>query len=133
MVRLILALVAGVLAGGVTVGVVETIGHMIFPPPPGLNAADPESIRSVMDQISLEAKVAVVVAWGLGVFVGGLVAALIARRGPYPAWWIGAILFGMAAWTMIMIPHPIWMWAAAIAVTLIASYLAGRIGGRTHA
>lgn len=128
--RLILGLVAGVLAGGLTVGIVETIGHAIFPPPPGVDASNPETLRTIIDQIPLGAKVAVIVAWGVGVLVGGIVAAMIARRGPMPAWWIGAILLGMGAWTMLMIPHPAWMWIAAIVTTIIAAYGAGRIGGR---
>jgi hypothetical protein len=128
--RLIVGLIVGVLAGGLTVGIVESIGHLIFPPPPGLDASNPETIKILMAQIPLQAKIAVVVAWALGTLMGGSVGAFIAKRGPVPAWWIGGILFSMAASTMFMIPHPAWMWIAAIAATIIGSYAAGRIGGR---
>lgn len=130
MVRLILGMVAGVLAGGLTVGIVETIGHMIFKPPPGLDVSNPENLKTLMDQIPLGAKLAVIVAWGSGVLVGGTVSSAITRLGPVSAWWVGAILFGMAGWTMLTIPHPMWMWAAAIVTTIVSAYAAGRIGGR---
>ncbi|HRI65543.1 MAG TPA: hypothetical protein PK156_14945 [Polyangium sp.] len=129
--RLMLGMVAGVVAGGLTTGIVETIVHnYIFKPPPGFDASNPEALRLIMDEIPLGAKVGVIVAWGMGVLVGGTLAAFLARRGPMTAWWVGAILFGMAGMTMLSIPHPAWMWVAAILTTIIAAFAAGRIGGR---
>ena len=131
MLRLILGMIAGVFAGGLTTGIVEAIVHsFIFKPPPGFDASNPEALRIIMDEIPLGAKVGVIVAWGMGVLVGGTLAAFLTRRGPMTAWWVGAILFGMAAMTMLSIPHPAWMWAAAIITTVVMAYAAGLIGGR---
>lgn len=133
MLRLILGLIAGVLAGGIIVGVVETLSHVIFPPPPGLDVSDPAQLRSVMDQISLEAKIAVLVAWAGGTFAGGWVAAFIARRGQWPAWIVAAVLFGGSVWSMTMIPHPLWMIAGAVIVSIVFAWLGGRLGARNLA
>lgn len=130
MTRLIVGLIVGIFAGGLTVGLVEAIGHAIYPPPAGFDVSNPESLRTLMDQIPLGAKITVVVAWAFGILAGGSAAAFIAKRGPVPAWWVGGILFSMAASTMFSIPHPAWMWIAAIAATIIGSYVAGRIAGR---
>jgi len=39
-----LAVLAGVIAGGVVVGAVESVGHLIWPPPPGLDVSDPATL-----------------------------------------------------------------------------------------
>ncbi len=128
--RLILGLIAGLLVGGATVALVETAGHMIFPPPPGVDLTDPAQLRTLMGRVPTGALVAVLIAWAAGVFAGGYAAARIARRGPWPAWAIGAALFGGAVWSMMMIPHPPWMIAGAVVLTIAFAWLAGRLGAR---
>ena len=123
MLRTILAVVAGAVIGVVVIAIVESIGHMIFPPPEGVDVKDPEQLKSVMDKIPVGAKAAVLVAWGLGVFAGGAVARFIAHA-PYAAWIVAAILFAGAAWTMFMIPHPLWMVLGAILATLMGVFAA---------
>lgn len=130
MARLIVGLIVGVLVGGLTVGLVEALGHALFPLPADIDVSKPEVLRTLMDLIPLNNKIAVIVAWTLGIFAGGCTAAYLAKRGPVPAWWVGGILFSMAVSTMISIPHPTWMWIAAIAATIVGSYVAGRIAGR---
>jgi hypothetical protein len=39
-----LAVLAGVIVGGVVVGAVESVGHLIWPPPPGLDVSDPAAL-----------------------------------------------------------------------------------------
>lgn len=132
MLRTIFGLAAGLVAGIVVVGLVESAGHMIFPPPPGANVSDPETLRAIMGDVPLGAKIAVLVAWAAGVFAGGGLAAFIARRA-WPAWAIGALLMAAGAWTMMLIPHPLWMWAGALAATGGAAYAAGRLFGKRNA
>ena len=50
--RRILAVVAGIVTAFILVMLIEWLGHLIIPPPEGIDPADPESIRAMMDQIS---------------------------------------------------------------------------------
>ncbi len=124
MLRGIAAIVAGVIAGIVVIMLVESAGHLIFPPPEGVDLKDPEALQSVMNEIPLGAKLAVLIAWGLGVAAGAIVARLIANRGVFPAMAVAAVLFAGAAYTMTVIPHPAWMIVGAVAATLAGAFLA---------
>ena len=127
MLRIILGVLIGVIAGGLVIALVESAGHMIFPPPEGVNLKDPEELKSIMQEIPVGAKAAVLVAWGLGVFAGGVVARVISRRAVYAAWVVAGVLFAGAAWTMVMIPHPLWMMIGAVLVTLAGGFAANKI------
>jgi len=124
MIRSILGVVAGIVAAVVVVGVVEAAGHLIFPPPPGIDLSDPEQLKTIMDKIPPGALVAVLVAWGAGSLAGGFTAAAIARRAHFVhALIVGGIQCAFGIITMLMIPHPLWFWFASIAIVVPTSYL----------
>jgi len=121
-----LGIIAGIIVGVIVVAIVESLGHMIFPPPEG-NLKDPEFLKSIMHEIPVAAKFAILLAWGLGVTAGGVVARLM-TRGFLPASWIvGLVLFAGAAYTMFIIPHPRWMQINSIVFTIIGALLANRL------
>jgi len=126
--RQVLGVVVGILVGGVVIALVEALGHMIFP-----TAAieDISQFANVMSRLPLGAKAFVILAWGTGIFVGGLTSLKISggqRQGPpWPAWAVAAVLFGGAVWTMFQFPHPTWMIVASIMVTLLGAWGAGRL------
>lgn len=127
MLRIVLGIIIGVIAGGVVIAVVETAGHMLFPPPEGVDLKNPDNVKTIMQDIPVAAKAAVLVAWGLGVFAGGVVARLVSQRAAYTAWIVAAILFAGAVSTMVMIPHPIWMMIGAVIVTLAGAFAANKM------
>ena len=113
--RKILGVVAGIIAGSLTVFLLEMLGHLIVPPPLGMNAADLDSVRAAMSQMPLATFLLVLVAWSAGSFVGGLVAAAIARSsGRGCALVVAGLIVLSGIVSMIMIPHPIWFWIAGI-------------------
>lgn len=118
MLRAGLGLIAGAVAAFLCVMVLETAGHMAFPPPEGLDISDPEQLATLMDEIPLGAKIAVLAAWAIATFVGGVVAAKVARRGVWPAWAIAGFMLLMIAINLAMIPHPAWMIVAAVVLTV---------------
>ena len=122
MMRSILGTLAGVVAGVIVVGLLEGFGHMIFPPPEGVNLMNPEDLSAIMNTISLGAKISVLIAWGAGVFVGGVAALFITKSETWPAWAVGAVLLMGGFYTMTTIPHPIWMIFGAVLVTLAGVY-----------
>lgn len=121
-----LAVIAGLIVGVIVIMIVEAIGHMIYPPPEGVDLKDPAQLAAIMDSIPLGAKIAVLVAWGLGIFAGGVTAVKISGGKTWPAKAIAAILFAGAIATMFMIPHPVWMIAGAVVVTLLGLFGATR-------
>lgn len=133
MLRITLAVVAGLVLGMVLTAVFEAVGHAIFPPPPGVNLTDPAQLRTVIRHIPLGAKVGVLVAWFLGVLVGAACANLIAGRRRVAGWIVSGLLFAFAAWTMATIPHPPWMIASAVVLELAAALAADRAFGRPKA
>ncbi len=129
MLRTILGIIAGIIVGVFVVALVEGIGHMIWPPPEG-DLKDPEYLKSIMHEIPFASKMSVIVAWGLGVFVGGVVARLVSRRYKSAAWVVAAFILGAGVWTMTQIPHPLWMQINAVAVTIFGAVFANMVTKR---
>jgi len=122
MLRPILGTLAGVFVGVIVVALIESFGHVIFPPPEGVNLKNPDELNAIMDTIPLGAKVSVLVAWGAGVFAGAVTALLIAKSETWPAWAVSAVLLAGGFYTMVTIPHPIWMIFGAVLVTFVGCY-----------
>ena len=133
--RKILAVIAGIIAGSLTIFLFETVGHLIVPPPAGMDATNVDSIRAAMSQMTLASFLLILAAWCGGSFVGGLVAAAIARTSGRGCALIVAgfiVLSGIA--TMILIPHPIWFWIAGIVLPFPCALVGARlIAGRSAA
>ncbi|HMO74249.1 MAG TPA: hypothetical protein PKD48_02825 [Sphingopyxis sp.] len=122
-VRGAVAIVAGMLAAMAVVALLETAGHMLYPPPPDLDITKPEDQARLMTVIPTAAKIAVVVAWFLGALAGGVIAAKIGKK-PLFAWVIGAIMVALAVYTTTLFPHPAWMVIAAVALPIVAAAIA---------
>lgn len=130
MLRLILGILAGAVVGVVVIGLVEGVGHMIFPPPRGVDLTDPAQLKSVMSQVPVQAKIAVLIAWLLGILAGASTANLVAGRRRWAGRAVALLLFAFAAWTMVSIPHPAWFMAGAVVAALVAATLAEMAFGR---
>lgn len=131
MLRGILGIVVGLVAGVLMTFVAQLAGHMIYPPPPGMDLNDPALLQAFMEQVPMGAKVGVLVAWALGIFVGSTVAILVAQRQSWAAWVVSVVLFAMALYTMTVIPHPDWMLWAATLGTLVSAIAAAYIFARS--
>lgn len=122
----ILGSIVGVLCGGVVIGFSESIGHMLFPT---TTIEDISQFANVMSAMPFPAKLWVVISWGLGIFVGGLVALFIARGTRWPAIVVAGFLFAGATWTMFQFPHPPWMVVGSVLVTVLGAYGALKVLG----
>jgi hypothetical protein len=131
MLRGVLGVIAGLVAGVLATGGAEAVGHLLYPLPEGVDVYDPQTQRTLMEIMPAEAKVAVVIAWAFGIFVGSAVAVQVAQRRSWPAWVVAVLLFAAGLYTMIVIPHPDWMlWAATIG-TLVSAIAAAYIWARS--
>ena len=126
MLRVILGVIAGTIAGVVVVMIVEGAGHMIFPPPEGTDLKDPEALKAIMHEIPVGAKIAVLLAWALGVFVGAAVAKMIAKSAP-AVWGVAGVFAIFTGITLVQIPHPVWMIGGAIIAILVGALAANAL------
>lgn len=123
--RMVLGILAGLVVVFVCVAGIETLGHSIYPPPPGFDMTNPRDVDRLMDVMPTMALAFVVIAWFVGALAGALTANLIARRA-LAGLIVALCAMAFAVATMVMIAHPAWMWAAGIVLPLIAAFVAAR-------
>jgi hypothetical protein len=114
------AVVVGVVVGGIVNMGLVTLGPMIVPPPPGADMTTAEGLAAAMPLLTPAHFVFPFLAHALGTLVGALVAfRLAASRAQALAYAVGAFFFlgGIAAASMI--PAPTWF----IALDLVVAYL----------
>ena len=89
--------------------------------------SDPATMKAYMESLPLSASVLILVAHAGGALVGGLVAALIARRSPLV---LGAIVGGLfllgGIFNAMSIPRPLWF----LVIDLISYVPCGIVGAK---
>ncbi|MFM1801513.1 MAG: hypothetical protein RJA81_865 [Planctomycetota bacterium] len=136
MFRSAIHVVAGLLAGCLVVGLIETVSHAIWPPPdffsnPSLNA-DADEIAKRIAQVPLPAKISVVLAWALGSMTGGFVSARLAGV-TRPARSVAIVMLVFILLNLMTVPHPLWMSITGVALPLPAARLGARLSIRRNA
>lgn len=127
MIRSIIAILVGLVVGGLLVFGVESIGQLIYPLPEGIDLTDPEAMKTFAENAPVSAKLIVLLAWFVGPLGGGWLAAWIAQRSPLTHALIIGVFFLLAdIFNMISIPSPIWFWVGGIVLPLLAAYVAGK-------
>ncbi|MDX1429649.1 MAG: hypothetical protein R3282_05140 [Rhodothermales bacterium] len=131
--RSILAVIAGLIVGGLIVAGVEYIAQIVYPPPEGLDMTDMEAVREFAAGAPASARLIVLLAWFLGPFGGAWVAAHLARRSPMTHALVVGVFFLVAdTINLVTIPSPIWMWIGGFVAPVLGAYLAARlVDGRT--
>lgn len=125
----VLAVFAGCLAAMAAMVTIETMGHVLFPPPPGIDLTRPGSMVEVMKAMPAAAFLPVLIGWGMGTLIGSSVAAKLA-----PGWKlgngliVGGLLLAASVANMLMLPHPIWVWVVGLAVFPAAALVGGMLG-----
>lgn len=113
--RLALALLGGTAAAFITVALIETMGHTVYPAPVNLDYGNPEALKAYVEALPLGATLFVLAAWLAGTVDGVLVAGLINRaRYGLCAAVIGAVVLAATLANLWMIPHPLWLAMAGI-------------------
>lgn len=126
--RSILAVIAGLIVGGLIVAGVEYIAQKIYPPPEGLDLTDMEVLREFAAGAPASARLVVLLAWFLGTFGGAWVAAYLARRAPMThALIVGTFFLVADTVNLVSIPSPLWMWIGGFIAPMLGAYLAGRM------
>jgi len=127
--RSVLSVIVGLVIGATIIGVVESIGHKMYPPPAGIDWSNREAVNSALKQAPPGDLVMVLVAWYLGTSTGAGVGAYMASRFRWRHGWIVAgilMLYGIIQ--MFWHWHPGWFRAAAVVVFPVAATVGMLIG-----
>ena len=126
--RTVLGVVAGLAAMFVVIMLVEFAGAQWFPPPEGVDMRDPEVLASAMAQMPIAALALVVVAWVLGAFAGGWVAAKVSVAHPRVAAVVVALAVVAGVVMMVLsFPHPLWMTVLGLVLPVPAALAGARL------
>jgi hypothetical protein len=129
--RSILAIVVGILVGGLVVGLLELPGYFIHPLPPGFDMANAEALKGHFAKAPLAALVGVAVAWSIGPFVGAFLAAFIAQRAFLAhGLLIGVFFMAMDLINIFSFPHPTWLLLVGVIAPLVSGYLGASLAAR---
>ncbi len=128
--RTALGVVVGMVLAIIISGVVGAVGHILYPLPASMDLTDPADVRMMITVMSPSAKSVVLGSWFLGAFIGGWAAMAIARWRAAP-WIVALTIVAGAVWSMIMVPHPLWMMVAGVALPLLAAALIAGRASRT--
>ena len=132
MLRKILAVVFGIVAGSAFNMAIVAASHAVYPLPEGIDPNDFDAFKAHVEAHGMPtgALIMVLVAHAGGSFVSGLVCGLIVMR----AWYGAAVGLGVL-WTcgglamLMMLPAPIWFAVADIVLYIPAALLGVRLGG----
>ncbi|MEM7222356.1 MAG: hypothetical protein AAF495_05220 [Pseudomonadota bacterium] len=117
----------GVIVAFSAVALVQRLGHLVFPPPAGLDTSDARAVAAALEQLPVGALLFLVAGWALGSYAGAAVATWIARApSPLPGLAVGAVVLGATLLTLFNLPHPTWMMMAGALVPLPAAWLGAR-------
>ncbi|MBX3710460.1 MAG: hypothetical protein KF800_00640 [Lysobacter sp.] len=134
MLRTLLGIVLGVIAMMITVHGIETIGHLLYPPPPGLDPNDLDQLDSIVASAPVGAMALLVVGWCVGTIVGSGLAARIARHPRVAACVVALVVVASVVAMAFLLPsHPTWV---AVLGTLLPVPLAlgmAKVAGRRGA
>lgn len=118
--RQLLAVVIGLVAGSaVNMGLILAGGRLI-PPPPGSDVSTMEGLAAALPLFEPQHFLAPWLAHALGTLVGALVAGLLAAgRSAIPAYMVGALFLCAGIANVFLLPGPMWF----NAVDVLLAYL----------
>jgi hypothetical protein len=117
MLRVILGVVAGIIAGSLCIWGVETLNHILYPYPARMKANDMEAFKSYIENLPFLGKFMVIVGYAVGALVSGFISTKIGKNGkPTAALVCGLIFLSFTIYNMMVLPTPIWFWILGILV-----------------
>lgn len=117
--RNIVGLLGGLVAGGVVNMGLIILGPSIIPPPPGVDVTNSESLATAMQLFEAKHFITPFVAHAAGTLVGAMTAYLVAvSYRAHVSYLVGALFFAGGVYMALAIPAPTWF----VASDLIFAY-----------
>ncbi len=128
--RTILGMLLGVVTMMFTIYAVESIGHLLYPPPAGLDPSNPEHMQMIVAVAPAGAMAMLVLGWNAGAFVGGWVGARVARHARAAAIFVALVVMAGVAGMIVMVPeHPKWVSALGLLLPIPVALVGARLAG----
>lgn len=124
MLKRLTSVLAGCSAGIALIFLTESVGHVLFPMPAGIDPTDKEAIKALMAEVPVAALLIVL----LGAFLGGLAGGFVAGKfdaanAKKNALIVGGILTLLGVLNMIIIPHPVWFMVIDSVIYLAGAFI----------
>ena len=126
MLRRALGIAAGLGVAVCCVGVIEALSSRLYPLPPGIDYSDREAMGVAVAALPVGAFIGVLLAWTLAAWAGACTAVRVGRHAALGLI-IGIVLLTAAVANMLAIPHPAWLWAAAVLAIPAATFAGMRM------
>jgi hypothetical protein len=129
-IRNILAVIIGLIVGGIVNMAIVTIGPMVIPPPAGVDMTTVEGLKASAHLLEPKHFISPFLAHALGTFIGALTAYLIAASYKGVLAYVIGVLFLVGGITAcFLIPAPVWFMVLDLVVAYVpAAWLAIFIG-----
>lgn len=126
--RNIIAVIAGIVFGGLVNSAIIMVSGNIIPPPNGVDVTTQEGLKASMHLFEPKHFIFPFLAHSVGTFIGAYVAARIATKKILLAMLIGFFFLFGGIWMIVILPSPIWFTLVDLAgAYLPVAYFAGRI------
>lgn len=113
--RKIVALAAGIIICSIAVGLVQKLGHYLYPFPEGADPNNPETVKEYIKTAPFMAVFFVILSYMAGAVSGGFFSTWIAGDGKkIYALIIGVFFLATSVYMMSVIPSPLWCWILGI-------------------
>jgi len=123
--RFALAVLAGLISGGLIIAGIEAIGHFFFPLPEEFTF---DALCEYFKDAPLMTFVFPLLAWTIGALISGVIAKLIYRANNKPAFIAGLIQLVFVLINLIVIGcHPLWMEIAGALLPVPMAMLGSRL------
>lgn len=120
MLRKILAVVVGMLAASIAIGLVQKLDHTIYPLPAGSDPNNTEAIKKYVETAPFMAVFFVIISYAAGALTAGFISTIIAKDGKkIYAIILGCLFLATTLYMMYTIPSPVWFWICGILVWLL--------------
>jgi pimeloyl-ACP methyl ester carboxylesterase len=127
-IRSALVLLAGVVAAVLVVTLTDALASSLYPLPAGVEPSDKEAFRQAVATMPVPAFVLLLAGWVFAAAIGAYLATRLAARSPAVHGMIVALFVLVATVAnLAAIPHPFWLWPAAIVLIPAAGWAATRL------
>jgi len=133
MLRRIIAIILGVVGGGIVVSLIQRISTNKYPMPEGLNLADKQAYYDFVLSLPKEAFFIILASHFAGGFIASIIASALSTSLKKQMGFIaGFVMLIFTLMTLAMIPHPAWMYVSdpitVIAAVILGAFVGSKIG-----
>lgn len=122
----------GALAGLVALLIARMLLLYLFPPPPGVNLADADSVRAMAGSLTLGVFAVLMLAWMIAAAAASATA-LASGGAPESGWLATAPVILLVLWRGLALHYPLWVVLIGATLMGAVAFGAGRLMGRSPA